>query len=73
MLVDSYKYIYTFTTPSNDSPPIITNETYDLLLTIDAILKADFVTPTIQGIDMLSKTLIYEETTKLDGLLIHTK
>lgn len=70
MLIEAYKHINSFTATTSLS---ILHETYDILLTIDDIIKKDFISPTIQGLDMLSKSLIYEETTKLDGLLIHTK
>lgn len=70
MLIEAYKHIYTF---SDQSSSAYTYEAYELLVVIDDLIKKDFISPTIQGIDMLSKSLIYEETTKLDGLLIHSK
>lgn len=39
---------------------------------IDEIIRTDIISPVIQHIDILSKSIVYEETTKLDSHLIHS-
>lgn len=49
------------------------HDSYDLLLKIDEHIKKFIISPSVRGIDMMSKSLIYEETKKLENILIHTK
>lgn len=49
------------------------SDSYELLLKVDEHVKKFIISPTVRGIDMMSKSLIYEETKRLDNILIHTK
>lgn len=50
-----------------------TSADLEALLSLDDWIKTELISPVIQKVDMLSKTLVYEESNKLDSLLIHAK
>lgn len=52
---------------------VITHDCYELILKIDDKIRKFIISPTIKDIDTLSRSLIYEETTKLDSLLVQAK
>lgn len=69
-LIIAFKYIGTLL---EAAPSATIQESYDLLCKVDDKLRKYVITPTVKDIDTLSRSLIYEETTKLDGLLIQAK
>lgn len=64
--IAAYRHVLTFSSGG-------TAADLEALLSLDEWLKTELVSPVIQKVDMLSKTLVYEESNKLDGLLIHSK
>lgn len=50
-----------------------TSADLEALLSLDDWVKTELISPVIQKVDMLSKTLVYEESNKLDSFLIHAK
>ncbi|CAN6638304.1 hypothetical protein TRVA0_017S00254 [Trichomonascus vanleenenianus] len=67
-LIDAYKHIRDFIRAGP-----VHHDSYELLLKVDDKLRKYVISPTVKDIDALSRSLIYEETTKLDGLLIQAK
>lgn len=53
-------------------PQTITHESFALLVKLDELVKNQVITPTIKGIDTMSKTVVYEETKRLDNILRDT-
>jgi hypothetical protein len=69
-LIEAFKYVNTLV---ESAPPAIYHESYETLCKVDEKIRKNVIMPTVKDIDSLSRSLIYEETTKLDGLLIQAK
>lgn len=81
-LIEAYRRINTFLqipntatkiTSNNNNLVVASHESYNILLKVDDHVKRYIIGPTVRGIDMLSKSAIYDETKRLDGILIHSK
>lgn len=82
VLIEAYRRINTFLqipntatqiTSNNNNLVVASHESYNILLKVDDHVKRYIIGPTVRGIDMLSKSVIYDETKRLDGILIHSK
>lgn len=73
ILIECYKQIHTLIQQEGHTSMQAQQESYELLVKIDDKIKKQFISPTVKDIDSLSRSLLYEETTKLDSLLIQAK
>ena len=73
ILIQCYKQIHTLIQQEGHTSMQAQQESYELLVKIDDKIKKQFISPTVKDIDSLSRSLLYEETTKLDSLLIQAK
>lgn len=68
MLIAAYRQVYNYNNLRD-----ATAETWEAIQAVDELVKRDFIDTTVRDMDMLSKSLVYEETKRLDGLLINSK
>lgn len=69
-LCDSLIQTYRHIERSLDNHVNLTIENYELLCKVDDKVNKHFVNPTVKEIDSLSRSLIYEETSKLGARLV---
>lgn len=69
-LCDSLIYTYRHIEDYLDNYQNLTPENYDLLCKVDHRINKYFINPTVKEIDSLSRSLIYEETSKLGARLV---
>jgi hypothetical protein len=69
-LCDSLIHTYRHIERCLDNHLNLTHENYELLCKVDDKINKNFINPTVKEIDSLSRSLIYEETSKLGARLV---